>query len=115
MYQVPLSLDRDGALFRLRFTLVAVLTVCCPLVAFLFCVLWSLLFHFKETTSTHCGVGIGGTDTSYWIYFGSWFFCNRISSGIHQIYWDAGGYGECLKTEVTRIILPLPSMEVVGG
>ncbi|XP_039214665.1 post-GPI attachment to proteins factor 2 isoform X2 [Crotalus tigris] len=53
---LPLERERDWALLRVRFTTLAAWTVGCPLVGFLFCVAWALLFHFAEATATHCRV-----------------------------------------------------------
>ncbi|KAG7484415.1 hypothetical protein MATL_G00049110 [Megalops atlanticus] len=56
MLQGPYSLDRDKPLFRLPFTIIAVGTVCLALSGLVSCILISLLYHFEESTATHCKV-----------------------------------------------------------
>ncbi|XP_053671400.1 post-GPI attachment to proteins factor 2 [Anopheles nili] len=42
--------------FRVRFSKLAVATVVLPVVGFLFCVIWSLLYNFNQANATHCMV-----------------------------------------------------------
>ncbi|XP_022070695.1 post-GPI attachment to proteins factor 2 [Acanthochromis polyacanthus] len=57
MLQGPYSsLDRDRPLIRLPFTDFAVVTVLLPLVGFIGCLFISLMYHFEDSTYTHCQV-----------------------------------------------------------
>lgn len=57
MLQGPYSsLDRDRPLIRLPFTSFAVGTVLLPLTGLVACLLISLLYHFQDSTYTHCKV-----------------------------------------------------------
>ncbi|XP_029924352.1 post-GPI attachment to proteins factor 2 isoform X2 [Myripristis murdjan] len=50
------SLDRDRPLLRLPFTHFAVGTVLLALTGLIACLVMSLMYHFKESTYTHCQV-----------------------------------------------------------
>ncbi|XP_017260700.1 post-GPI attachment to proteins factor 2 [Kryptolebias marmoratus] len=51
-----LDRDRDRPLVRLPFTSFAVATVLLPVTGFIACVFISLLYHFEDSTYTHCQV-----------------------------------------------------------
>lgn len=67
------------------FTNLAILTSAFPLGGFLFCVFWSLIFNFHESTSTHCQVSnylpsISAAVGSYSPQKYVWRFCIAIHS-----------------------------------
>eukprot|EP00064_Thunnus_orientalis_P025855 superscaffoldBa00014230_g26285 len=50
------SLDRDRPLIRLPFTSFAVATVLLPLTGLIACLSLALMYHFEDSTYTHCRV-----------------------------------------------------------
>ncbi|KAF7648795.1 hypothetical protein LDENG_00151760 [Lucifuga dentata] len=50
------SVERDRPLIRVRFTGLAVLTVLLPLGGLISCLIISLVYHFEDSTFTHCHV-----------------------------------------------------------
>ncbi|XP_063222761.1 post-GPI attachment to proteins factor 2-like [Bacillus rossius redtenbacheri] len=53
---LPLYHKNKGFAVRLPFGKLAWVTVSLPLLSFIFCVLWSILFNFERATYTHCEV-----------------------------------------------------------
>ncbi|XP_053203435.1 post-GPI attachment to proteins factor 2-like [Panonychus citri] len=82
----PLVYYKDNKCFLFSFTHLAVITTALPLGSFIFCVLWSLYFNFKESTSTHCRVSnylpsISASVGSYSPQKYVWRICIAIHSG----------------------------------
>lgn len=55
---IPLVEEEDMSKARVvvPFAKVAWFTVSLPFLAFMFCVVWSVLYNFEHSTSTHCQV-----------------------------------------------------------
>lgn len=50
------GLDQREPLFTISFSRFSLITVSLPLFSFIFCVAYSLIFFFEQSTSTHCHV-----------------------------------------------------------
>ncbi|KAK7872900.1 hypothetical protein R5R35_004223 [Gryllus longicercus] len=55
-YYLPLHQKAKGFTLRIPFGKFAWFTVSLPLLSFIFCIIWSILFHFERSTFTHCEV-----------------------------------------------------------
>lgn len=48
--------DTEKKLIKIPFNLFAIIVVSLPLFSFIFCVIWSVIYYFERSTSTHCDV-----------------------------------------------------------
>lgn len=55
---LPLHHKSKGFTLKVPFGKLAWITVSLPLLSFIFCVIWSILFHFERATYTHCEVSV---------------------------------------------------------
>ncbi|XP_067009488.2 post-GPI attachment to proteins factor 2-like [Anabrus simplex] len=53
---VPLYHRTEGFTLRIRFEKLVWGTVSLPLLSFIFCIIWSILYNFEKSTYTHCEV-----------------------------------------------------------
>ncbi|XP_048774042.2 post-GPI attachment to proteins factor 2-like isoform X2 [Ostrea edulis] len=51
-----MDMTYQNVIFRLHFSALSKIVAGLPFFATLFCVIWSVLFNFKESTATHCRV-----------------------------------------------------------
>ena len=57
--------NQGGVLMlNIKYRYLALLTLGCACATFIFCLLYSFVFHFEEVTSTHCNVWNGAPSVS---------------------------------------------------
>ena len=66
-----------GVLVTIKYRYLALATVILSTASFVFCIVYSFLFHFDEVTSSHCNV---------------WNVAPSVSGTIIQRYWEDWGH-----------------------
>ena len=51
-------------MLNIKYRYLALITLTCACATFIFCLLYSFIFHFEEVTSTHCNVWNGAPSVS---------------------------------------------------
>ena len=54
----------SNIMLNIKYRYLAVVTLGCACASFIFCLLYSFIFHFEEVTSTHCNVWNGAPSVS---------------------------------------------------